>query len=338
MSGGDTYLSAGVDMDALEGIKEKIGAFSRITHGPNVMGGVGGFAGLYRLDGYKEPVLVASTDGVGTKLRIGSLLGHYESLGIDLVNLNVNDMVTCGAVPLFFLDYVSMGHLEAQRTEALLRGMAWACREARCALIGGETALTPGIYRDDSFDLAGFVIGVVERESLIDRSTIREGDVLLGIPSSGIHTNGFSLARLVFKIEEDPNVLYRRYEELGHTLGEELLIPHRCYYPLLEPVFPVLKGMAHITGGGLVDNVPRALPDGLAARLDVESWKIPAIFEIIESEGKVEKAEMLRVFNMGLGMVLVCDQENVDDIQSALPEASVVGEVIQQNGRERVVI
>lgn len=338
MSGGDTYLSAGVDMDALEGIKEKIGAFSRITHGPNVMGGVGGFAGLYRLDGYKEPVLVASTDGVGTKLRIGSLLGHYESLGIDLVNLNVNDMLTCGASPLFFLDYVSMGQLETQRTEALLRGMAWACREARCALIGGETAQTPGIYRDDSFDLAGFVVGVVERESLIDRSTIQEGDVLLGIPSSGIHTNGFSLARLVFKIEEDPNVLYRRYEELGHTLGEELLIPHRCYYPLLEPVLPVLKGMAHITGGGLVDNVPRALPDGLAARLDVGSWKIPAIFEIIESEGKVEKAEMLQVFNMGLGMVLVCDQKNVNDIQSALPEASIVGEVIKQSGRERVII
>ena len=337
MSGGDTYLSAGVDMDALEGIKEKIGAFSRITHGPKVIGGVGGFAGLYRLDGYKEPILVASTDGVGTKLRIGSLLGHYESLGIDLVNLNVNDMLTCGAIPLFFLDYVSMGHLDTQRTEALLRGMAWACREARCALIGGETAQMPGIYRDDSFDLAGFVVGVVEREALIDRSTIREGDVLLGIPSSGIHTNGFSLVRLVFKIEEDRNALYRRYEELGHTLGEELLIPHKCYYPLMEPVFPFIKGMAHITGGGVVGNLPRALPDGLAARLDVRSWKIPPIFDIIEREGNVDREEMYRVFNMGLGMVLTCDKQKVSDIHSALPEAKIIGEVIKQNGRDRVI-
>ena len=330
MSGGETYLSAGVDLEALEAIKEKIGAFARITHGPEVLGAVGGFAGVYRLEGYKEPVLVSSADGVGTKLRIGSLLGHYESLGIDLVNLNVGDILTRGARPLFFLDYISMGSLEAQRTEALLRGMAWACREVGCALIGGETAQMPGMYVGDAFDLAGFVVGVVERESLIGGSAIEEGDALLGIPSSGVHTNGFSLVHRVFKIEEDQTVLYRRYDELNHTLGEELLIPHRCYYPLLEPVLPLIKGMAHITGGGLVGNVPRVLPPGLAARFQVGTWEVRPIFSIIQREGNVERDEMFRVFNMGLGMVVVCAPEVVGEIQNAVPEARVVGEVDRQ--------
>ena len=260
MSKGQTYLSAGVDLETLEEIKDKIVAFARVTHGPEVIDFGGGFAGMYRLAGYKDPVLVSSTDSVGTKLRIASLLGHYESLGTDLVNLNVNDILTRGARPLFFLDYISMGSLEIQRTDALLRGMAWACREAGCALIGGETAQTPGIYEEDAFDLVGFVVGAVERESLIDGSTIKEGDVLLGIPSSGLHTNGFSLVRRVFQTDSDGTAVHHHYDELNHTLGEELLIPHRCYYPLLEPVLPLIKGMAHITGGGLESNVPRVLP------------------------------------------------------------------------------
>ena len=312
MSGGDTYLSAGVDQEALGAIKEKIGAFARITHGPQVIGGAGGFAGMYRLEGYKEPVLVSSADGVGTKSRVGAILGHYESLGIDLVNLNVNDMLTRGARPLFFLDYISMSTLETYRIEALLRGMAWACRETGCALIGGETAEMPGVYVGDAFDLAGFVVGVVEREALIDGSNTHEGDVLLGIPSSGLHTNGFSLVRRLFKTEEDRGVLYRRYDELNHTLGEELLIPHRCYYPLLESVLPIIKSMAHITGGGLVGNVPRVLPAGLAARFRVATWQVHPIFNIIQREGNLGWEEMFRVFNMGLGMVLVCAPEVVE--------------------------
>ena len=333
---GETYRSAGVDSEALDGLKEKIGAFCRITHGPQVIGDVGGFAGMYRLEGYREPVLLSSADGVGTKLKIGSLLGHYESLGIDLVNLNVNDVLTRGARPLFFLDYISMGSLETQGTENLVRGMAWACREARCALIGGETAQMPGVYVEDAFDLAGFVVGAVERESLIDGSAIKEGDALIGIPSSGVHTNGFSLVRHVFKIEEAPAVLYRRYQELNHTLGEALLVPHRCYYPLLEPVLPVIKGMAHITGGGLVGNVPRALPAGLAARFQLGSWEVHPIFSIIQEEGNIAQDEMFRVFNMGLGMVLACAPERVGEIQGAVPEAQVVGEVNRQGSEERV--
>ena len=340
MSRAKTYRAAGVDLESLEEIKEKIGAFSRITHGPEVLSAVGGFAGMYHLEGYRDPVLVSSADGVGTKLMIASLLDHYESLGIDLVNLNINDILTRGARPLFFLDYLSMGsmgQLEAQRTDALLRGMAWACREAGCALIGGETAQMPGVYVGDSFDLAGFVVGAVERESILDGAATQEGDILLGIPSSGIHTNGFSLVRQVFKADEDVTVLHQRYAELDHSLGEELLIPHRCYYPLLEPVLPLLRGMAHITGGGLVGNVPRMLPSNLSARFDAGSWEAQPIFDIIQREGDVERDEMLRVFNMGLGMVLACSPEQVGEVRERVPDALVVGRVVAQTGDDRVM-
>ena len=338
VSAGETYRSAGIDLEALDDIKERIGAFSRITHGPQVLNVAGGFAGLYRLEGYREPVLVSSTDTVGTKSRIASLLGHYESLGIDLVNLNVGDILTQGARPLFFLDCMSMEQVEGQRTDALLRGIAWACKEAGCALIGGETAQLPGTYVGDAFDLAGFVVGAVERERIIDGSTIVAGDALLGIPSSGVHTNGFSLVRKVFRIEEDPMVLHRRYDDLDHTLGEDLLIPHRGYHLLLEPVLPLVKGIAHITGGGLPGNVPRVLPEGLGARFRGGSWDVQPIFRIIQSEGAVEEDEMFRVFNMGLGMVLACASDRVGDIQATIPEARVVGEVVPQSGETRVVI
>ena len=335
---GETYLSAGVDLNALGRAKEKIGAIARGTHGPQVIGGTGGFAGAYQLEGYREPVLVSSTDGVGTKLRIGSLLGRYESLGVDLVHLNVDDILTKGAKPLFFLDYISTGSVEEERTEGLMRGMASACRELGCALIGGEMAQMPGIFERDAFDLAGFVVGAVEKRSIIDGTSIVEGDTLLGIPSSGLHTNGFRLVRRVFKTEEDPAVLHRRYNELNRTLGEELLVPHRCYYPLLEPALHLIKGMAHISGGGLLENVPRVLPAGLAARFRLGTWEVHPIFGLIEREGNVRREEMFRVFNMGLGMVLACDSWQVAEIQRAVPEARVVGEVIPQTGEWRVVL
>jgi phosphoribosylformylglycinamidine cyclo-ligase len=338
VAGGETYRSAGVDLEALEGMKERIVALSRITHGPQVLGAPGGFAGMYRLDGYREPVLVSSTDGVGTKLRIAALLGHHESLGIDLVNLNVNDVLTRGARPLFFLDYMSMGHLDHQRTDSLLRGMAWACKEAGCSLIGGETAQMPGFYADDAFDLAGFVVGAVERDAVIDGSRTVEGDILVGIPSSGLHTNGFSLVRKVFDTDRDPAALYKRYDELNHTLGEALLTPHRCYYPLLEPVLPLINAMAHITGGGLVENVPRVLPQGLCARLETKAWDVPPIFGIVQRQGRIDDDEMFRVFNMGLGMVVACSPDDVPAMVNAATDARVVGEVVRQQGETRVTI
>ena len=210
------YQSAGVDLQGIESLKERIGAFASLTHGPEVLKGVGAFAGLYRLRNYKNPVLAASTDGVGTKMKVASLLGHYESLGIDLVNLNVNDIVTCGAHPLLFLDYISLGKLDPQIVEPLLRGMVWACREVDCALVGGETAQMPGLYADGEFDLAGTVVGAVEESAIIDGSDVVEGDILLGLPSSGLHTNGFSLVRKVFDIDDNPSVLYQQYQDLGH--------------------------------------------------------------------------------------------------------------------------
>ena len=338
MAGGQTYLSAGVDRQALDGIKDRIGAFASITHGPQVLNGIGGFSGLFHLTGLSDPALVTSTDGVGTKLRIGSMLGHFESLGMDLVNMNLGDIVTSGARPLFFLDYISMGTVDAQKIESLLRGITWACKEAGCALVGGETAQTPGVYIGDNFDLAGFAVGVVEKENIIDGSRIQAGDVLVGIPSTGVHTNGFSLVHKVFKTEEDPTVLYRKYDELEHTLGEELLIPHRAHYPLLAPVLDKIKGAAHITGGGLEANVPRMLPSGLMARLDRSSWETQPIFSIIQREGGVDPEEMFQVFNMGLGMVLACAPDQVGEIQREIPDSRAVGEVQSQTDELKVVI
>jgi phosphoribosylformylglycinamidine cyclo-ligase len=334
---GETYISAGVDLDGMDALKERIKALSQITHGPEVLGSGGGFAGVYRLPTYKAPVMVASTDGVGTKLKIASHLGHWESLGIDLVNLNANDVLTWGARPLFFLDYISVSVLDAQSIEILVRGMSWACHEMGCALISGETAQMPGLHLKGDFDLAGFLVGVVEQDQLLDYSLINEGDVLIGVPSSGLHTNGYSLVRRIFRIDDDPSVLYKKYAELHHTLGEELLIPHRAYYPLLEPILTLVKGMTHITGGGMPAKVPVNLPSGLTAIIRLGSWDVPDIFPLIQRTGEVGLEEMLRVFNMGLGMILVSSPENVQAIQKALPEVKVVGEVAQQKGDDRVL-
>ena len=325
---GETYQSAGVDLDALESLKDRIKAYSSLTHGPEVLDAAGSFAGLYHLAGYRDPVLVASTDGVGTKLKIAAQMGHYESIGQDLVSLNVNDIITRGAKPLFFLDYISFSNLDENCMETLLRGMVWRCKEVGCALIGGETAQMPGTYSGDDLDLAGFVVGAAERDQVLDGSTIRAGDYLIGIPSSGLHTNGFSLVRRVFQLEKDSSALFRHHDELRHQLGEELLVRHRCYYPLLEPVFPLVKGLAHITGGGLPGKMPAILTADSAAEFQMGSWQVPPIFSLIQREGRVEDQEMYRVFNMGLGMVAVCDEEAVATIQDAVPDALVVGQVV----------
>jgi phosphoribosylformylglycinamidine cyclo-ligase len=291
---------------------------------------------LYQLGGKDGPVLVASTDGVGTKLKIAEQLGHLESIGRDLVTLNVNDILTKGARPLFFLDYVAFSNLDVQALDALMRGIAWGCRVAQCALIGGETAQMPQVYADGEMDLAGFVVGVVERDRLLEPGKVQEGDRLLGIPSSGLHTNGFSLVRSVFNTDNDPSALFRRFEGLNHQLGEELLLYHRAYYPMLEPVLPLLSGLAHITGGGLPGKLPGILPEGLTAELNLGSWTVPPIFPAIQSEGGVSDAEMYRVFNMGLGMVAVCDQESVATVLDTVPETQVVGSIVARTGDEQV--
>ena len=325
---GETYLAAGVDQGAAQEAKERIKKLASRTLGPEVIGGVGFFGGLYQLHGYRQPVLVSSTDSPGTKLKLATLMDRFDTVGIDAVNHCVNDVFTSGAKPLFFLDYIGVGRLMPGRAEALVKGVAEACEAVGCALIGGETAQLPGIYPEDGFDLAGFAVGVVEKDEILDGSAIALGDSLLAIPSNGLHTNGYSLARMVFRVEEDPSVLGRTYPELGETLGEALLRPHRCYYPLLEPVLRLIKGMAHITGGGLPENVPRILPDGLGARFDESAWEAPPIFRLIQEAGSVDTDEMYRVFNMGVGMVLACDPSQVDEVRRLVPEARVVGEVV----------
>jgi len=332
----ETYAAAGVDIELASKAKELIRKHARSTLRPEVLSGVGFFGGLFEFKGYNEPVLVSSVDGVGTKLIISCALAKHDTIGIDIVNHCVNDILTCGAEPLFFLDYIAMGKLVPEQVEAIAQGLASACREVGCALIGGETAEMPGLYAGEDYDLVGFIIGVVEKEKIVMGKTIVVGDTIIGLPSSGLHTNGYSLVRKIFG--ESHSALNIFYPELGRTLGEELLEPHRCYYHQLKPLLPIIKGMAHITGGGLIGNVPRILPQGVAAKFHHRAWTILPIFQLIQQRGNVDQQEMYRVFNMGIGMVLICAPEDGDQITQALPEAKVIGEVVKQRGEARVVI
>jgi phosphoribosylformylglycinamidine cyclo-ligase len=343
-SGGQTYADAGVDIEAGSRFVDAIREIVRSAGRPEVLAGVGPFASLFRLGSYRQPVLVASADGVGTKVNIAAAMRRFDTIGVDIVNHCVNDIMTTGAEPLFFLDYIASADLGEQEKVAIVQGLATACRDAGCALIGGEMADMPDVYQQRAFDLAGFIVGIVERDRIIDGSTIQEGDALLGLASNGLHTNGYSLARRVFNVgrggdpEAEQATLYRTYPELGLTLGEALLAPHRCYYCEVKPALGYLKGIAHVTGGGLIDNVPRVLPEGLAARFDRGTWKTPPIFTLIQREGNVDDDEMYHVFNMGLGMVLVCAQSDVEAVRSLLPEARPVGQVVPQPGPKRVIL
>ncbi len=329
-----TYAAAGVDIDAAARAKALIGKQAKTTHRPEVLSGIGFFGGLFELKGYEQPVLVSSVDGVGTKLKIAAAMGKHDTMGIDLVNHCVNDILTSGAEPLFFLDYIAMGKLAPEQVAAIATGLAQACREVGCALIGGETAEMPGLYAGEDYDLVGFIIGVVEKRKIIRGLTIKAGDAVIGLPSSGLHTNGYSLVRKVF----DADDFKKRFSELGRTLGEELLEPHRCYYHQLKPLLSRIKGMAHITGGGLVDNIPRVLPEGVGVRLGRKTWMVPPVFKLIQDRGNVDAAEMYRVFNMGIGMVLICAPDDVSELMGKFPEARVIGEVAKQAGEARVVI
>ena len=322
----------------MDELKDRIRGLAASTHGPEVIDGGTSFAGLFQLNGGDGPVLVASTDGVGTKLKIASQLGHFESIGRDLVTLNVNDILTKGARPLFFLDYVAFSSVDSQSLDSLMRGIAWGCREAQCSLIGGETAQMPGVYADGEMDLAGFVVGIVEKEQLLEPSKVREGDKLFGIRSSGLHTNGFSLVRRVFGTDDDPAALFRRLDGLNHALGEELLLYHRSYYPLLAPALGFLSGLAHITGGGLPGKLPAVLPDHLAASIDTNAWTPPPIFGLIQRLGDILDDEMFRVFNMGLGMVAICSEENSSPFRNLIPEAIPVGEVVAREWDDQVLL
>ena len=318
------YREAGVDIAAQDRALVSIKKLARSTFGPEVLADVGLFGGLFRppIEGMREPVLVASADGVGTKLMIARMAGDYSTVGRDLVNHCVNDILCQGARPLFFLDYVGSGVLETEATVALVSGVRDGCRENGCALLGGELAEMPGFYQPGDFELVGFIVGLVDRPLILDGSRVRAGDALIGLRSVGLHTNGYSLAR---KILFDRHRLGLDDVVPGTDLrvGEALLAPHRSYLRALEPILahPALHGLAHITGGGLTDNLPRVLPEGTHGRIQLESWEVPALFRALGELGTVELDEMLRVFNMGIGMVVVVDAAARDEMFVRLAEA-----------------
>jgi phosphoribosylformylglycinamidine cyclo-ligase len=301
---------------------------------PGVVAGVGGFSALFDLKGrgYRHPVLVSSTDGVGTKLKIAFMTGIHDTVGIDLVAMGVNDILTQGAAPLFFLDYFVCGKLDIQIAAAVVRGIAAGCRQAGCALIGGETAEHPGDFPKGEYDLAGFVVGVLEKKKIINPAVVAAGDVLIGIPSSGLHSNGYSLARKVL-LEQGRLQIRQRIPELGRTLGEELLEPTRIYAKITRRLFNrfPIKGAAHITGGGITGNLPRVLPKGRRAVIERGSWPVPPVFDLIQKLGRVAQAEMDSTFNNGLGLILVVDNKSADGVLRSLKQigerAFVIGEI-----------
>ncbi len=332
------YASAGVDVDLGNRLKSGIQALVRKTHGPAVLGKIGGFGGLYsaRFRGMREPVLVSSIDGVGTKLKIAFAMDRHDTIGIDLVNHCVNDIAVVGARPLFFLDYIGCGKLSPRIFDQVLRGFSRACRAAGCALIGGETAQMPGFYQRGEYDVAGCIVGVVDRRNMIDGREIRAGDVILGLPSNGLHTNGYSLARKILfeKMRLTPS---SRLPRVRGTLGEELMKTHRNYQPLLARVRPgQLKGLAHITGGGLIDNLPRILPKNCDAVIKTHSWRTPPIFSLLQKNGKIDDQEMFQVFNMGIGMVAIVGSRDASTVARQLG-AKMIGVIERGSGKTRLV-
>lgn len=330
------YANAGVDIAAGNRAVELMKAAVKSTYGPEVLAGIGSFGGLFdasALKGLKNPVLVASTDGVGTKVKLAAQAGRYRSIGQDIVNHCINDILVQGARPLFFMDYFATSKLTPEIVAEVVTGIAAACRESGCALLGGETAEMPGVYLPGEFDIAGTIVGLLERENMLPRPDLRAGDVLIGIRSSGPHTNGYSLIRKIFEGISLDTVL----PELGIPLADALLAPHRSYYPVLYSLLSDIKALAHLTGGGFLENIPRILPEGVDAVVHTGSWPVPALFSLIQSRGEIASEEMHRVFNMGIGMVVVVDKKDVEKVQQAIPEETfVIGELVE--GERKVIL
>jgi phosphoribosylformylglycinamidine cyclo-ligase len=339
------YRQSGVDIDAGNEAVRRIKTLARSTFTSGVLSDIGSFGGLFQLnrDAYEAPVLVSSADGVGTKLRLAFMTGRHDTIGADLVNHCVNDILVQGAQPLFFLDYLATGKLRPEVAEQVIAGMARACRENGCALIGGETAEMPGFYADGEYDVAGFIVGVVDRARIVDGRGIVPGDVLIGLRSSGLHTNGYSLARRVL-FEVCGLTPDRVLPELGTSVGDALLATHRSYLPVVMPLIHagLVKGMAHITGGGITENLPRILPGGCAAAIDRTAWIVPSIFGLLQSQGRIADDEMFRAFNMGIGLILVCSAGAADralrDLAAAGESGAVpIGTIVPGTGDVRYI-
>ncbi|MBM4286138.1 MAG: phosphoribosylformylglycinamidine cyclo-ligase [Deltaproteobacteria bacterium] len=345
MTGSTTYQDAGVDIDKAEAFVESIRPLVKSTYRTGVLGEIGGFAGLFHLNitKYRDPVLVSATDGVGTKIKIAALMNRHDTIGIDLVAMCANDIIVHGATPLFFLDYLAMGRLEPATATQIIEGITEGCRMARCSLIGGETAEMPGMYQPGDYDLAGFVVGVVERDQLIDGSDIAVGHRLIGVASNGLHANGFSLVRKVL-LERHGLTVSDHLPELGLSLGEELLKPTRIY---VETVLNLLRdfplgGICHVTGGGLTNNLPRILPKTCQAVVNLDSWPAPPIFRLLQEKGNISRQEMLRTFNNGIGLILAVERRLESDVllrlQGLQEEAYVIGEILARKPEEPPVV
>jgi phosphoribosylformylglycinamidine cyclo-ligase len=325
------YRQSGVDIEAGNEVVRRIRRMARATFTPQVLSDIGSFGGLFGLDvtRYRQPVLVASADGVGTKLKVTFMTGRHDTIGADLVNHCVNDILVQGAEPLFFLDYLATGALAPDIAEQIVSGVARGCRENGCALLGGETAEMPGFYAAGEYDIAGFIVGAVDRERVIDGSRVCVGDVLVGLPSSGLHTNGYSLARRIVFDALGLSVA-AHVDELGGSVGDALLAPHRSYLPVIRPLLPsgAIKAMAHITGGGITDNLPRVLRDGTRALIDTRTWTVPPIFQWLQRSGRVSVDEMRRTFNMGVGIVLIVAQADASAVLARLGEGWILGEIV----------
>jgi phosphoribosylformylglycinamidine cyclo-ligase len=329
------YKQSGVDIDAGNEVVRRIRSLAKGTFTPGVLSEIGSFGGLFSLSsaGMRDPVLVASADGVGTKLRVAFMTGIHDTVGRDLVNHCVNDILVQGAIPLFFLDYLATGRLDPDVAVQIVEGLSAACRENGCALLGGETAEMPGFYADGEYDVAGFIVGAVDRDYLIDGRTVRRGDTLIGLPSSGLHTNGYSLARQI-AFDVAGLAVNDMVPELRTTIGDALLRPHRSYLPVIRPLLGkgLVKGMAHITGGGITDNLPRILPEGCGAVIDRSAWEVPALFQWLQRQGSVPDEDMLRTFNMGIGLIVICGRDDADAVvdmlaRSGEPGALRIGEI-----------
>lgn len=333
----NSYQSSGVNRNSANEAKKLIAKTVSEIHGTSVGNLIGKFGATFDLSEYQTPILVSSTDGVGTKTKLASMTNNFDNIGFDIVNACVNDILVNRAKPLFFLDYIGTSKIVPKTIGKIVKSIASACSENKCQLIGGETAEMPGIYSGEDFDLVGFVVGIIDNSKICNDTQIKEGDFLVGLPSNGIHTNGFSLVRKIFKLDLDPSRIFKFEPSLNSTLSEELLKPHVSYLKQTNKSASQVKAMCHITGGGFYENLPRVIPSNITAKLYPKSWHIPDIFSLIQNEGAVAPKEMWHVFNMGIGMVLIVAPENLKNILTDIPGSTKIGELIPQKNQQIII-
>ena len=331
----NNYKESGVDLEASENLKKEIGKILKNfkNHSSHIDGF---FAGISEINLKKSNLLASSVDGVGTKIKIAQMMGNLNFLGFDLVNHGVNDILPSGADPLFFMDYIACGEIKSEEILPIVESLAKACSDVECVLLGGETAVMPGIYKNGDIDLVGFMVGQVNTDLIQDINSINNGDLLIGFPSSGLHTNGYSLVRSIFNLDTDSSSLFEIIPGTNTLLGELLIVPHRNYMDILKPVRSIVKSLSHITGGGITGNLPRSIPESLGAEIIIDSWKTPGLFDFIQENGSIELEEMFNVFNMGIGMIAVIDQKYCEKIQKLIPDSIIIGRITNHSSGKKI--